>query len=371
MRKTNPFVLKGYAGPSTFCDREKEKSSIISAIENQQDITLFANRRLGKSALIQHVFHDLKKKCNCIYADLWGTTSINSFSQVLATSAIQSELLSKQSFTKKVTDFIKAIGASISIGMDGRPSIDVMYHDNNQIFRNIGEIFYFLESLSMPVVLAIDEFQEIRKYDEAPLEAKLRTLVEQSKNIRFIFCGSEQHILNDIFNEYNQPFYQSTRMMELGKIDEQAYMDFILDHFHQSRKQLPENIAKFILDFTHRHTYYVQAICNYLYSLKTTPLTIADFEMAYQDYLLEKKVFYEELPHHLTKQQFRCLKAIARDGTVSATTSGSFLKSSGVKNASSMQRIIKTLMEKQFIIKEENAYRLYDVFLEHYLKLRI
>jgi hypothetical protein len=64
--------------------------------------------------------------------------------------------------------------------------------------------------------------------------------------------------------------------------------------------------------------------------------------MAYQDYLLEKKVFYEELPHHLTKQQFRCLKAIARDGTVSATTSGSFLKSSGVKNASSMQRIIKT-----------------------------
>jgi DNA-binding MarR family transcriptional regulator len=108
-----------------------------------------------------------------------------------------------------------------------------------------------------------------------------------------------------------------------------------------------------------------------LYSLKTTPLTIADFEMAYQDYLLEKKVFYEELPHHLTKQQFRCLKAIARDGTVSATTSGSFLKSSGVKNASSMQRIIKTLMEKQFIIKEENAYRLYDVFLEHYLKLKI
>jgi hypothetical protein len=75
----------------------------------------------------------------------------------------------------------------------------------------------------------------------------LRTLVQQSKNIRFIFCGSEQHILNDIFNEYNQPFYQSTRMMELGKIDEQAYMDFILDHFHQSRKQLPENIAKFIL----------------------------------------------------------------------------------------------------------------------------
>ena len=33
-----------------------------------------------------------------------------------------------------------------------------------------------------------------------------------------------------------------------------------------------------------------------------------------------------------------------------------------------MQAVIKALMEKQVIIKEGDAYRLYDVFLEHYLR---
>jgi AAA+ ATPase superfamily predicted ATPase len=371
MRKNNPFILRGYHGASTFCDREKETKAIVSAIENHQDITLFANRRLGKSALIQHVFHSLKAKYNCIYADLWGTVTVQGFTRVLATAIIQSDLLARQSFSKKVTDFIKAIGASISVGMDGRPSIDVMFHDNNQIFRNIGEIFYFLEGLKVPVVLAIDEFQEIRKYDEVPLEAKLRTLVQQSKNIRFVFCGSEKHIIHNIFNEYNQPFYQSTRMMELGKIDGQCYLDFIINHFELSRKFLPQEVARFILDFTHRHTYYVQAICNYIFSIKKPPRTIADFELAYRDFLLEKQVFYEEIPNHLTKQQFRCLKAIAHEGLVKSTTSRDFLNASGVKNPSSMQRVIKSLIEKQFLIKEGEKYRLYDVFLEHYLKLKL
>jgi hypothetical protein len=36
-----------------------------------------------------------------------------------------------------------------------------------------------------------------------------------------------------------------------------------------------------------------------------------------------------------------------------------------------MQRVIKSLIEKQFLIKEGKEYRLYDVFLEHYLKLKL
>ena len=102
----NPFVLKGYAGPSYFCDRENDTKTLINAIENQQDITLYAYRRLGKSALIHHVFHHLNKKYNCIYTDLWGTFSLQGFTKELANSILKSDLLSKKSFSKKLTDFI-------------------------------------------------------------------------------------------------------------------------------------------------------------------------------------------------------------------------------------------------------------------------
>ena len=243
-----------------------------------------------------------------------------------------------------------------------------MYHDNNQVFRNLEEIFNFLENLSIPVILAVDEFQEIKKYEDGPLEAKLRSLVQQSKNIRFIFSGSEQHIINQIFNEYNQPFYQSTRMIELSKIPEEGYVDFIKRKFKTGKKKITPKLINYVLNFSYRHTYYVQAVCNYIYSLETMPNSISAFELLYRDYLLEKKVFYAELPQRLTKQQFRCVKAFAKQGMVKSTTSSKFLELSGIKNPSSMQRIIKSLLEKQIIIRENKAYRLYDVFLEHYLK---
>ena len=367
----NPVLLKGYHGPGNFCDRQVESQSIISAIDNNQDITLFANRRLGKSSLIQHIFHLLKKKYYCVYADLWGTANLKGFTKELANSTVRSELFAKKSFSSKISDFIRSIGASISIGIDGRPSIDVIYHDKNQIFRNLDEIFFFLEQLPKPVILAIDEFQEIKKYEEAPMEAKLRSYMQQSKNIRFIFSGSEKHIIQNMFNEYNQPFYQSTRMMELKKIERKEYDDFVQKQFKKGKKKISPLVISYVLDLTHLHTYYVQAIFNYVYSMVSSPTSIAEFEEAYVDYLLEKKVFYEEFPQRLTKQQFQCVKAIALKGYVPAPTSSDFLSDSGIISSSTMQRVIHSLVEKQIIIKEEKGFRLYDVFLEHYLRLTI
>ena len=49
-----------------------------------------------------------------------------------------------------------------------------------------------------------------------------------------------------------------------------------------------------------------------------------------------------------------------------------FAKDLGVESLdqlkTKLQENLKSLLEKQIIIKEDNAYRLYDVFLEHYLK---
>jgi len=60
-----------------------------------------------------------------------------------------------------------------------------------------------------------------------PLEGKLTSLTQQSNNIVFLFSGSEHHLLNVIFNEYCMPFYQSTGMGSIGKIEKKDYFQFI------------------------------------------------------------------------------------------------------------------------------------------------
>jgi hypothetical protein len=90
--------------------------------------------------------------------------------------------------------------------------------------------------------------------------------------------------------------------------------------------------------------------------------------MLYKEFVLEKSVFYSELPARLTKQQFYVLKGVARSGIVENPNSAGFMEITRIRSSSSMHRVINSLLDKQLIIKEEKELRLYDVFLEHYLK---
>ncbi len=365
----NPFILKGYISPGYFCDREDETRKIIDSLGNQQDITLFAIRRIGKSALIHHVFNQLKPSYDCLYVDLWGTTSLSGFIRETANAVIQSSVFSKRSLNKKLTDFIRSIGASFSIGYDGKPSLDIFYHDRSLVFNRLEEIFRFLEKHSRPVIVAFDEFQEIKNYtDSMPLEAKLRSLVQRFHNIRFIFSGSEKHLIAEIFSSRERPFYQSTRMIELNKIDGNAYHRFITDRFKAGKKTVSDQLVSHVLSLCHGHTYYIQAVCNFIYSQQKLPETIEAFEEIYLEFIAEKRVFYAELPHRLTRHQFSTTKAIAGYGKIEGVTTGEFMERAGINSPGSMQAVIKALLDKQVIIKEDGYYRLYDVFLEHYLK---
>jgi len=62
MKPENPFIVSGYYSPEYFCNREKEAGKIINALLNGRNITLFSIRRLGKTGLIDHIFHNLKTK---------------------------------------------------------------------------------------------------------------------------------------------------------------------------------------------------------------------------------------------------------------------------------------------------------------------
>ena len=88
----------------------------------------------------------------------------------------------------------------------------------------------------------------------------------------------------------------------------------------------------------------------------------------YYSFLEEQSSFYAEIPDRITRQQFEVIKAFARMGMVKETTGAPFLREAGISNASSMRRVINALSSKQFIIKDEGHWRLYDVFLEHYLR---
>ena len=57
MAKMNPFITNGYVSPDYFCDRQQETETLVRYVTNGNNVALVSPRRLGKTGLIEHCFH--------------------------------------------------------------------------------------------------------------------------------------------------------------------------------------------------------------------------------------------------------------------------------------------------------------------------
>lgn len=53
----NPFITNGYVSAKYFCDRISETEMLTRHITNGNNVALISPRRLGKTGLIEHCFH--------------------------------------------------------------------------------------------------------------------------------------------------------------------------------------------------------------------------------------------------------------------------------------------------------------------------
>ena len=233
MKSINPFLIAHYAGPEYFCNREKETKSLTGNILNGRNTVLLSPRRIGKSVLIEHVFHQLKKKkWHCIYVDIAHTTSLNSFTTAIG-SAVLNALPHKKPAWNQFMDFLKAFRPGISANpATGEFKAELYSSSPNEEKQTVQSILNWLDKHEN-VVVALDEFQSIIKYPEEGTEAWLRGHIQLMKNTQFIFAGSHQRLLSNMFNGPKQPFYASASQMKLLKINPSEYGNFIREQLKQ------------------------------------------------------------------------------------------------------------------------------------------
>ncbi|MBM3404999.1 MAG: ATP-binding protein [Bacteroidetes bacterium] len=367
----NPFVIKGYEGAVYFCDREKETERISHAIENQRDLTLVSLRKMGKTGLIFHVFKQMMKSkaYETIYLDIYHTENLNGFINQLATALLRS----KKHVGEKVKNFIQSflfLRPVMSIDpMSGLPSVSFQIADEKDAIRTLEELFQILRerSHSKPIIVAIDEFQQIGNYPEKNVEALIRGMMSLSGNIRFLFSGSNKTLLTRMFGDATRPFYQSTEMMFLEEIESNQYHSFINRHFARNKREIGSDIITDLLTWTRCHTWFTQYVCNKLFE-KGKDIDRMIFQDVCRNILFEFSPFYIEYRNLLTRHQWQLLKAIAHEHKVSAITAGDFIKKYNLSNASTVRRSIETLIDKELVYRHGDNYFVYDVFFSRWLE---
>ena len=366
----NPFPTTTYHGPDYFCDREVETSRLLANIASGNSTTLFATRRIGKTGLIHHALNQLPNGWNGIYLDILETENLSDFFSSLATAIAQSQS-EKSSIGRKFSGFIKQFRPVISFdSLSGTPQFSFNIN-KTEIENNIDSLLRYLEQQSFKTVIAIDEFQQITNYPEKKTEAWLRSRIQQLKNIVFIFSGSQQHLMNELFTSPKRPFYRSTQILKLEKIDKQKYSDFIIYQFEKKNKKISAEITNIVLDWAKVHTYYVQQMCNRIFSATKGVVTDAIWKQEALQILQEQEVLFLTYRNILTKQQWHLLKAIALEGIITKVTGKAFIETHKLGSSATVLRSLKALLDDELIYMDFDAdgnkvYSVYDVWMERW-----
>lgn len=367
----NPFTLIGYAGKDYFCDRINETEELISMLKNGRNVTLRSPRRIGKTGLIKHVFDILSEtnpEIKCFYIDLFSTHSLIDFVQELGRAVIGELDTPIQKVEGYVAQFFKSCRLYFSADpLTGTPKLGLDIVDDNS-FATLEEIFSYLNKSERECYIAIDEFQQISEYPEKNVEALLRTYIQQSKNIRFIFSGSKQQLMSDIFNSPKRPFYRSTDKMTLDVIPEKIYFQFACHWLQTTGTTLTEDIFHIIYTRMEGYTWFIQYILNRLFELHPNEVDENVITLCI-DYIVQREDDdYRQLYNLLTNNQAQILRAIAKEQAVNEPTSAAFIRKYNLPAASSIKRAIDYLKDKEYIYPAKNGYIIYDRFMSIWLQ---
>ncbi|MFC5625100.1 AAA family ATPase [Algoriphagus winogradskyi] len=365
----NPFVINTYQGKDYFCDREIDLDMLISHIENDRNVGLYAWRRLGKSALIHRLFEELEtsKGFETLYIDLLATQNMEEAIQAIASGIYEKYGKTTSGISASIQKLLASIGATINFSaLSGLPEITLGINKPEQPSQSLKALGDFLISRKKRIVIAIDEFQQIADYEGAKAEAVFRTWVQQIPEVRFIFSGSHRTLMESMFTEKNRPFYQSSQLESLQPIKLEAYTEFILKHFQAVNKTIePDSIAK-IYTWSRGQTYTVQLVCNHLFA-NFKKVTNPDVDVVFDQILKQQQAIFANFQKMLTRAQWNVFRAIAKEEPLQNPLSKDFIQKHNLGAASTVSTALKALEKLELVIKDEDSYLVHEVQLARWM----
>ncbi|MCI6082052.1 MAG: ATP-binding protein [Prevotella sp.] len=332
-RLNNPFVIYGYKGAEYFCDRQKETETIMRALHNERNVALISPRRIGKTGLIHHAFAQITNEhpdIRCFYMDINATRNLQQFVEL----------------------FAKTFSITVS---------------NDQKEESLKHVLDYLKDSDKRIYVAIDEFQQISEYPEKNVEALLRSHIQFIPNVVFVFAGSKQHIMAEMFTSAKRPFYQSSQMLSLSPIDKKVYCEFANNLMEKKCMKLSEDVFGYVYDIVDGQTWYVQHILNRLYDIGGE-IDIRLVNDTIMTSVMEQEVAFLNYYESLTYNQSQLLLAIARDKAVESVLSQDFIHRHSLPASSSVSLALKALIEREFVYKYNGKFIIYDRFFAIWLR---
>lgn len=369
----NPFIIGTDIPNEYFCDREMETAKLIGYITNGNNVVLKAQRRLGKTSLLMHLFKqpEISGRYNTLMVDIYMTKDESDFIREFSKAFLNAPFAKTGKVEKAINNLFPEVRlyANMNLGVFNAGAEAKL---RTEYAVTLDKMFAFLEQTDKPNLVVFDEFQAIEEYPEK-MSATLRSYVQKMTNTRFVFSGSERHLLASMFNESNKPFFRTALPMELDIIPKATYQAFCSRLFEQRKRHITAEAISFTYDLFIANTYEMQQVMNLAFSFtgegKTAGIPL--IKDCIQGYLLDNDAYYRKLlAQSKSVKERNLLQCLAVESTASELTSQAMISKYNLGGPSSVTSSLKKLTNmKRATVSEIGSghFRLQDKFFELWL----
>jgi len=364
----NPFKFGQVVNGNNFCHRPELQQILARSIKIAQNTVLQGDRRMGKTSLVYETVKSLKTY-RLLSIDLMGIKSADDLCKRIVRSLISLEQQDGL-FEKAVAAFPRLRPSITFDPVSGQPgvSFDSTIKLTPDSIKGLFDLIKKRAERKRTIVF-IDEFQDILNLpDSSETLAVLRAEIQHHTKIPYLFAGSMRNRMMEIFTLPTSPFFKSALPLEVGPIDPQGFIPFLIEKFSSGNRTLPPELGERMMELADHTSGDVQQFCSALWETTHHGETLGapHLEPALLRIFAQETKGYQAMLVQVTAQQQKCLRALATLGGKKPYTE-TFLREAGIQHASSVKKAITRLCQLQIIYPKEEAFRFTNPFFKHWL----
>ena len=297
----NPFKFGTIVEGDFFTDRVEETALLLQKLDSENHIVLISPRRYGKSSLVQSVLSKVSRPQ--IRLDLQYVMSVDDFAAQLLKAIFKIYPMEKvrhamTHFRVAPTLSMDAVTGALEVSFQPLANAAVLLEDAMAVLDKV-------TSADNRFVVILDEFQEVVKIAKG-FDRQLRSLMQRQKNLNYILLGSQESMMEAIFEKKTSPFYHFGQMIRLGKIPHEDFQKYISDRIDVG------GVADEILRLTACHPYYTQQLASQVWDMLRLQDDSAEIvERAISALVVMHDLDYERLWQNMNRTDRYTLKQLA------------------------------------------------------------
>ena len=374
------FIFDSILDEENICNLKKEKHKIMKGVDNGLKLLVYGKRNMGKTSLVKNAVAKswLRRQSSgfFMYVDLMGVKQLSQISErmAIAFSEAYNSCFKMKSVFNNMLKIIKGVKPSIELDEKGYPKLSFGIEEGEKIrpFTDILKQLDLIYASNIPILLALDEFQDIALIDQA--EALFRNGLEHiDSRIPVVILGSKQHLINRIFARPKAPFFNWGTHVYFEAIDYHEYWQYMDERFKQEGLRISFENAVYLQDKMSRMPEAINRLCFALlfHDIAKGEITKEDIDSGLGKIISDRRNEPEIYLSGFTASEQKVIINLSKMEPVQHPQGKDFLKSINL-TAPGVRKIMMKLEDEAVVYKEDVGYILADPLLkQHVLEYRL